>query len=81
MKSLNSSTRELRRQAKQRIEGLSVDRLRVANDFLAWLEERESSEATDELLGMPELLSEVAEAKRQLRRGRAVPWREVRDDV
>ena len=73
MSSLNSSTRELRREAKQRIESLSADRLRVANDFLAWLEERESSEATDELLGMPGLLSELAEAKRQFEAGTRRP--------
>jgi len=36
-----------------RLGRLSPERLRVVNDFLAYLEERESSEATQELLKVP----------------------------
>ncbi|MBE2201486.1 MAG: hypothetical protein IAE79_22935, partial [Anaerolinea sp.] len=34
------------RMAETRLRHLSLDRLRVANDFLAYLEEREENEAT-----------------------------------
>lgn len=39
--------------ARQRLERLSRDRLKVASDFLAYLDEREQSEATEELLSIP----------------------------
>jgi hypothetical protein len=40
----------LRSEASKRLRNLSPERLRVANDFLAYLQEREESEATRELL-------------------------------
>ena len=40
-------------EAKRRLERPSPDRLKVASDFLAHLEEREESEATEELLNIP----------------------------
>jgi len=40
-------------EAERRLHALSPERLRVAADFLAYLEERESSEATEELLRIP----------------------------
>ena len=40
----------LLRTAESRLRRLSPDRLRVADDFLAYLEEREENEATQELL-------------------------------
>ena len=36
-----------------RLRRLSLDRLRVANDFRAYLEEREEDEATLELMNIP----------------------------
>lgn len=40
-------------EAERRLRALSPERLRVATDFLAYLEEGESSEATEELLRVP----------------------------
>ena len=40
-------------EAESRLRSLSPERLRVANDFLAYLQEREESEATAELLSIP----------------------------
>jgi len=40
-------------EAETRLRSLSPVRLRVANDFLAYLQEREESEATTELLSIP----------------------------
>jgi len=39
--------------AENRLRRLSLARLRVAADFLAYLEEREESDATEELLSIP----------------------------
>jgi len=75
------STRELRRQAGRRIRTLSPQRLQVAVDFLAYLEERESNEATEELLRVPGLVEGLNEAGKQVSKRNSVNWRKVRQDV
>jgi len=75
------STRELRRQAGRRIRTLSPQRLQVAVDFLAYLEERESNEATEELLRVPGLVEGLNEAGKQVSKRNSVNWRKVRRDV
>ena len=40
-------------EAEHRLRSLSPQRLLVANDFLAYLQEREETEATAELLSIP----------------------------
>jgi len=47
------NTRATLAEAEHRLRSLSLERLRVANDFLAYLQEREESEATAELLSIP----------------------------
>lgn len=79
--SASLNTRELRRQAKRRIEGLSAERLRVADDFLAYLEERESEQATAELLSLPGFRQEFERAKQKQMTNRGENWRKIRDDV
>jgi len=75
------STRELRRQAGQRIKSLSPERLQVAADFLAYLEERESNLATEELLRIPGFVGAFQRAKKEIAKGKSVDWRKVRRDV
>ncbi len=75
------STRDLRRQAGRRIRTLSPQRLQVAVDFLAYLEERESNEATEELLRVPGLVEGLNEAGKQVSKRNSVNWRKVRQDV
>ena len=74
------SIASLRGQAKRRIQNLSPDRLQVADDFLAYLEERESNEATLELLNIPGLVGELERAEKDIAAGRTANWRKVRDD-
>ncbi|MDO8630145.1 MAG: hypothetical protein Q7R41_06590 [Phycisphaerales bacterium] len=75
------STRELRRQAGQRLKSLSPQRLQVAADFLAYLEERESNQATEELLRIPGVVKQLNEAKNGVSKRKSVNWRKVRRDV
>jgi hypothetical protein len=75
------STRELRRQAGRRIRTLSPRRLQVAVDFLAYLAERESNEATEELLRIPGLVEALNEAGKRASKRNSVNWRKVRRDV
>lgn len=78
------STNELRRQAGKRIKELSPERLQVAVDFLAYLQERESNEATDELLRIPGLMDafrQTTKPRSKRSKMKSVPWRKVRSDV
>lgn len=72
------SNRELRRQAQERMRALSQQRLQVAVDFLAYLQERETNEATEELLRIPGFLKAFQKTKKQTK---AHDWRKVREDV
>lgn len=67
--------------AQQRLRRLSTSRLRVANDFLAYLEEREESEATQELLNIPEFNDAFQEAVTDAQAGKVVSFKDIRRDV
>ncbi|MBM4040055.1 MAG: hypothetical protein FJ290_16240 [Planctomycetes bacterium] len=69
---------DTRRVAKRRLDSLSADRLRVADDFLAYLQEREDSEATEELLRIPGFVERLAAAERQIAEGKVTPVEKLR---
>ncbi len=54
-----------RKALKEQVDKLSDERLRVAEDFLAYLGQIESAEATDELLAIPGLVDQVRAAKEE----------------
>jgi hypothetical protein len=60
---------------------LSPERLRVAADFLAYLEERESNEETEELLSIPNFMEDYKEAMQEIERGDVVPLKSIRRHV
>jgi len=55
--------------------------LRVANDFLAYLQEREESEATAELLAIPGFEQALRHAIEQADSGDVVRFEDIRRDV
>jgi hypothetical protein len=71
-------TTELLRRAKERLDSLSPDRLRVADDFLAFLEERESDEATTELMSIPGFLEAFERAEQEIQAGHLIPLEQLR---
>jgi hypothetical protein len=73
--------RELRQRAKERLDCLPPDKVRVAAEFLDYLESAASRDATAELLKIPGLLQDVKEASGQVKAGRFKDWRKVRKDV
>ncbi|MCC7476655.1 MAG: hypothetical protein IT425_14800 [Pirellulales bacterium] len=75
------TTAELRQSAKDAIDTLPLAQLKMATEFLRFLDERMSEEATEELLRIPGLLEDLKEAERDVAEGRTVDWREVRRDV
>ncbi len=74
----NTESASLLRTAEKRLRHLSFERLRVADDFLAYLEEREETEATEELLRIPGFLDEFQEAAQQLKDGAIVRFSDIR---
>ena len=64
------NTQELRQQVKGYIDDLSPERLLVAADFLAYLAERESNQATVELLQIPGFIEAFNQAKKDVAAGK-----------
>jgi hypothetical protein len=75
------STSSLLEEAERRLRALSDEQLRVVLDFLAFLEDRESSEATAELLAIPGFEDAFQRAVSQADAGELVRWEEVRRDI
>jgi hypothetical protein len=75
------TTAQLRKQAKDRLDSLPPDKVRVAAEFLGYLETAASKDATAELLKMPGMLEDVKDASGQIKSGRFKEWRKVRKDV
>lgn len=67
---LPMNTTQMRRQIKRYVDQLSVERLRVAADFLAYLAERESNEATQELLEISGFVEAFEKAKQNVAAGK-----------
>ena len=75
------TTAQLRKQAKERLDSLPPEKVRVAAEFLDYLDTAASRDATAELLGIPGLLRDVKEASGHIKSGRGKDWRKVRKDV
>jgi hypothetical protein len=66
---------------ERRLRRLSPERLRVADDFLAYLEEREENEATQELLNIPGFDIAFHQAVEQIEAGNVASFEDIRRDV
>jgi hypothetical protein len=58
---------------------LSSDALQSAYDLLTDLVQKESEEATEELLTIPNLLEDIEMAEQDIAEGNLTDWREVRN--
>jgi len=74
----SSDVRSLLEEAQHRLRRLSLQRFRVANGFLAYLEEREESQATAELLSIPGFEAAFSRAVEQADTGDVVRFEHVR---
>ena len=75
------TTTEQRKAAREALDGLPPDKLKVAIEFLRYLEERASEEATEELLRIPGLLQDLEDAGKEIAAGKGTEWRKARRDV
>ena len=78
---VNPGRSVLLQETERRLRRLSAERLRVASDFLAYLEERESSEATQELLEIPGFEGAFRRTEQQVKEGQVVRLADIRRDV
>jgi len=79
--SVSKTKSEILPEATQRLKNLSIERLLVANDFLSYLEDRESSAATQELLNVPGFIDAFNSASRQVEKGELINFDNIRQDV
>ena len=75
------TTADQRKVARETLDGLPPDQLKVAVEFLRYLKERASEEATEELLKIPGVLQDLREAEKEIAAGKGIEWRKVRQDV
>ncbi|MBD6618729.1 hypothetical protein FNW02_23605 [Komarekiella sp. 'clone 1'] len=72
---------EVRQQINQYLDGLSSERLELVADFLAYLTDKESEDATQELLDIPGFIESFERGKKDIAEGRVKNWRTIRSDV
>lgn len=74
----------LKKEAKKAIDELSAEKVKVAIDFIEYLKEKEEMEATLEILASHELMAQIEEAEKAIKKGRFVefvPWGKVKRSV
>ncbi|MGH8002951.1 MAG: hypothetical protein ACREPR_26830 [Brasilonema sp.] len=71
----------IRQQINQYLDGLSSERLELVADFLAYLAEKESEDATQELLDIPGFIESFERGKKDIAESRVKNWRTIRSDV
>ena len=69
---------EIQEQINQYLKQLSLERLQVVADFVAYLADKESEEATQELLEIPGLLEMIEKNRETTSKDRLVNWRAIR---
>ncbi|MEH2141386.1 hypothetical protein [Nostoc sp.] len=72
---------EVRQQINQYLDGLSSERLELVADFLAYLADKESEDATQELLDIPGFIESFERGKKDIAESRVKNWRTIRSDV
>lgn len=74
----------LKKEAKKAIDELSEEKVKVAIDFMDYLKEKEEMEATLEILSSRELIAQIEEAEKAIKKGKFaefVPWEKVKRNV
>ncbi|MEH2232575.1 MAG: hypothetical protein V7K71_23580 [Nostoc sp.] len=72
---------EVRQQINQYLDVLSSERLQLVADFLAYLADKESEDATQELLDIPGFIESFERGKKDIAEGQVKNWRTIRNYV
>ncbi len=75
------NTTEIRQKINENLDKLSSERLDFVAELIEYLADRESQDATQELLDIPGFLESFERAKKDIAVGRVTNWRSVRSDV
>ncbi|MDZ8095050.1 MULTISPECIES: hypothetical protein [unclassified Nostoc] len=75
------SNTEVRQQINQYLDVLSSERLQLVADFLAYLADKESEDATQELLDIPGFIESFERGKKDIAEGQVKNWRTIRNYV
>lgn len=76
-----SKAKEIQEQINQYLTQLSLERLQVVSDFVAYLADKEIEEATEELQEIPSLFETIKKNRETTSKEQLVNWRTVRSDV
>ena len=71
----------LKDRVTEKLQRITKRQLRLVHDFIAYLEDREAWEATQELLTDAGMRRDVEEGVRQGRSRRGKSWRQIKCDV
>ena len=74
----------LKKEAKKAIDELSEEKVKVAIDFIDYLKEKEEMEATLEILSSRELMAQIEDAEKAIKKGKLdefIPWEKVKRNV
>jgi len=71
----------LQRQMVMLIEQLSTEKLKVAVDYLMYLQDKDAWEATRELSNRPDVVASLKRAEDDVKSGWLKSWQDVRRDV
>jgi hypothetical protein len=66
-------------QVQEKLTRLSIEKLRIVVDFIAYLQDKETQEATDELLSITNFENELREAEAEA--GKVVSFESICRDV
>lgn len=75
------NTSQLRQEINYNLEKLSPDNLKIVAEFLAYLADKESELATQELLDIPGFIASFERGKQDIAEGRVKNWRNIMSDV
>jgi hypothetical protein len=75
------NTSQLRQEINYTLERLSPDNLKIVAEFLAYLADKESELATQELLDIPGFIASFERGKKDVAEGKVKSWRNIRSDV
>ncbi|BAY74280.1 hypothetical protein NIES25_06910 [Nostoc linckia NIES-25] len=70
---------EVRQQINQYLDVLSSESLQLVADFLAYLADKESEDATQELLDIPGFIESFERGKKDIAEGRVKNWRMIQN--
>ena len=78
---VNKVKSKILQESENRLRKLTPQHLIVANDFLSYLEDRESSNATQELMNLPDFEEAFQKALKQVEQEKLISFKKIKRNV